>query len=519
MIRVRNRALLLLAAALLVGASSCAPKTEEGPAGEVDAEFLKETLGGQADGKEAEAKRQQIEERRKQREAQEEEAKNRKARELAQAEARRKASPPGGAADPQRAKLEEICKRCGFHLDEKNLDGALEQAKALVAERPNSPDTRTALGIVQRQRGKLEEALKEFQTAVDLDPANDWAAANLGLALRRQGTYPKAAEVYEAASAVNPKAQLVHYQAGVLYEIYLADKVKAIQHYIAYLNAGGERQEEVNGWITTLASDLGVERPRTPGYVPPAPAEEAKPAEEAPPAGGAPAAPAPAAEGAVSAPASVPAPSAQAPAPAPVPAAVPEAGTAGAAPSAAVPVGASAPVPAPAVAATVAAVVPAVGAAAVPPPPAATLPQVTLYQFAAGQGEVPPRMLERLHSIFAGELASVSALSPQEKISEIEKRENLVESCKEAKCRLRVTSLLGADYLVHGEAARIGESWSVTAEIYDLKAKKKSRLKFEMPVGAGEGPLLEKAGKMARAVGQKISSGLGGGDVGEGASP
>lgn len=462
-----NTLIALLALFLaLQGTLGCAPKeatTEEGPDRiEIDKGFLQEALGDEA-GEGSQLSREEILKRKEEREAAQQ-----KAAEVEQAAAKQDAAAEVGerkrarGSDPDYGKLQTYCKRCGFLLDENNLEGALKEAQALVAARPTAPDGHVVLGIVYRKMGKLEEAIKEYEEALSREPDDEWGVANLGIAYRHSGKFSKAAALYEGFLQRNPKSALVHYNAGILYEVYIGDPVNALKHYMEYLNVGGDRQQEVNSWITVLASDLDLERPMTPGYKPPE-EYEAPPSEGQAPAEGSEAQPRQEeGQGGGAAPAAA------------TPAATADATQAAVAPAAAA--------PAPAQSA----------------PPVALVPvKVVLYPIQVTKGEVAPDVLAKANEVFAAAFSKGGNLVDPAAVAQAAQAKGKLSNCNDVQCQLDVTKAAGGEALVHTEMAGAPDAWYVISDYYNPVTNEKLRFKAKVLQSKGADALAAELEKMA----------------------
>jgi len=108
------------------------------------------------------------------------------------------------------------------------------------------------LGIVYRQLNQLNKAERAFTQAVAVNNLNIDALNQLALLKREQGDF-KAAEVhYLAALAVWPRHDITHKNLGILYDMYMGEFNKAVEHFEIYqfLQAGPDRR--VSGWIIDL---------------------------------------------------------------------------------------------------------------------------------------------------------------------------------------------------------------------------------------------------------------------------
>ena len=82
---------------------------------------------------------------------------------------------------------------------------------------PDSPGVRSNLGRAYVEIGMLDEALKEFQTAIKLDPKAYKAHYNLGFAYEQKGMIPEAIQAYERTIRINPKYTDAHFNLGNIY--------------------------------------------------------------------------------------------------------------------------------------------------------------------------------------------------------------------------------------------------------------------------------------------------------------
>jgi len=132
----------------------------------------------------------------------------------------------------------------------------LKEAKAVFeALRTSYPHVsvfHNNLGVVDKRLGLLDEAVVSYREAIAIQPAYPEAHYNLGIALREQGQFRRAEEAYQHAIEGAPDFRDAHYNLAVLYDLYLNEPEKAIEHYQTYLASGGEGKEEVAIWIAAL---------------------------------------------------------------------------------------------------------------------------------------------------------------------------------------------------------------------------------------------------------------------------
>jgi tetratricopeptide (TPR) repeat protein len=85
------------------------------------------------------------------------------------------------------------------------FDEAIAEYEKAVERDPFDPDTRTNLAAVLVRKGKLAPASRELQRALELDPENVGALTNLGLVYAEQGQFDRAAAQFEAALRIDPR--------------------------------------------------------------------------------------------------------------------------------------------------------------------------------------------------------------------------------------------------------------------------------------------------------------------------
>lgn len=121
------------------------------------------------------------------------------------------------------------------YLQQKDHDPAIRVARAGIERWPADPELLNALGVVQTSRGALDDAVKSFQSAIAVAPADSTAYFNLA----------KALELRYARS----RRYVQQLRAWVAHE---ADRESAIQNYERYLEMGGVYADSARAGLTRL---------------------------------------------------------------------------------------------------------------------------------------------------------------------------------------------------------------------------------------------------------------------------
>jgi tetratricopeptide (TPR) repeat protein len=114
-------------------------------------------------------------------------------------------------------------------------DGITLWSYVIKKEPLKVPRAYNNLGIALMDKGRIDEAVENFQIALRLDPSNANATAfnNLGVAYKTKGLYDKAIEQFQTALRIKPDDPETHNNLGVAYR-YKGMYSQAIeQHRIA----------------------------------------------------------------------------------------------------------------------------------------------------------------------------------------------------------------------------------------------------------------------------------------------
>jgi tetratricopeptide (TPR) repeat protein len=119
----------------------------------------------------------------------------------------------------------------GYELGKKGQsDEAMRQIQEAIRLQPNYAEAHNNLGSFLGQKGQTDEAIQQFQEALRLKPDGVEAQRNLGVALEKKGQEDQATSQYQQALRLKPDDAEAHNNFGVaLYK--KGQTEEAIRHY------------------------------------------------------------------------------------------------------------------------------------------------------------------------------------------------------------------------------------------------------------------------------------------------
>jgi len=142
---------------------------------------------------------------------------------------------------------------------------ALELLLRLSREAPDTPNVFTNLGLAHFQLQHADLAEQAFAQALARNADDAIAHNHLGILKRRQGQFQDALLEYQRAIEIDADYARAHLNLGILFDLYLQDLEKALQQYRKYMDLTSEENAQVAGWIVDIERRLKSTARKTQG--------------------------------------------------------------------------------------------------------------------------------------------------------------------------------------------------------------------------------------------------------------
>lgn len=146
---------------------------------------------------------------------------------------------------------EELLKAISV-VKEGNLPQAEANFEEIVKVRPDLAEAHFNLGWVRVQLKKHAEAIQPLRKGLQLRPGEVRAHALIGICQREMGQFAAAEATYLEGLAIAPDDPVLHYNVGILYDLYLFQPQKALEHFRRYQALQKAPDTRVAGWIALI---------------------------------------------------------------------------------------------------------------------------------------------------------------------------------------------------------------------------------------------------------------------------
>ena len=131
-------------------------------------------------------------------------------------------------------------------------ENAIDLLVQVSSDAPDKPFVFTNLGLAYYRLQKLDLAEQAFQQALEQNDDDAVAHNHLGILQRHKGQFEQARTRYERAIDINGEYARAYLNLGILFDIYLQDLEKALQHYRKYQSLISKEDSQVAGWIVDI---------------------------------------------------------------------------------------------------------------------------------------------------------------------------------------------------------------------------------------------------------------------------
>ncbi|MDP2227511.1 MAG: tetratricopeptide repeat protein [Moraxellaceae bacterium] len=153
-------------------------------------------------------------------------------------------------------------------------DEALALLQKVAEKAPQLSGPLVNQAVILLKQKKYADAEARLQQALPINTRNPYTYNLLGISLREQGKFADARNAYEEALKLDPNYAKVHFNLGVLADLYLHDLPYALTHYERYQSLQSKPDPAVANWIVDLQRRTGTYKPPARPAPPPETVEE-----------------------------------------------------------------------------------------------------------------------------------------------------------------------------------------------------------------------------------------------------
>ena len=136
-------------------------------------------------------------------------------------------------------------------MRDNRLADAEQALKTMSRTYPDLSGPYGNLGIIYFRTNRVKQAIDALNQAIRLNPRPVYFN-ELGIIFRNQGEFEKARESYSEALAVDQNYAPAQLNIGILYDLYLGEPNKALEHYRRYQSLLPKADDDVSKWIFDL---------------------------------------------------------------------------------------------------------------------------------------------------------------------------------------------------------------------------------------------------------------------------
>ncbi len=141
-------------------------------------------------------------------------------------------------------------------LNNNNLEEAKKYFLELMETQPEFSGPRANLALIYIKQRRYDKAEENIRLALEKNPNMAQALNIAGVIENRKGNINKAKKYYEKAISKKEDYALAHYNLALLYDVYLQNIRKAVDHYQRYLLLIDYEDKRTKVWVEELKRNI-----------------------------------------------------------------------------------------------------------------------------------------------------------------------------------------------------------------------------------------------------------------------
>lgn len=164
-------------------------------------------------------------------------------------------SPAAEPQTPGAKDIEQYSRGLGY-LRANQYTEAESAFTALISTRPELAGPYANMGLLYIKKNQFDKAVEMLNKALEKNPRMAHAQQLLGYIETRNSNFLKARDHYLKAIEFKPDYAVAHYNVALLYDVYLRDIPKAVEHYKRYLELTNNQDKRTADWVIELSNSL-----------------------------------------------------------------------------------------------------------------------------------------------------------------------------------------------------------------------------------------------------------------------
>ncbi len=164
---------------------------------------------------------------------------------------------------PASPEAQALFKRAQKAMKIQNYRKAEKLFTEMTQKYPDFSGSHANLGIIYASDGRDDDAEKQYKKAIKLNKNNPVVYNQLGILHRQNGRFKKAESAYKKAIKLDENYANAHINLGILYDLYMGDLKRAVNHYKHYQELSEKEDKKVTMWILDLQRRIKTKMSKT----------------------------------------------------------------------------------------------------------------------------------------------------------------------------------------------------------------------------------------------------------------